>query len=419
MASRRIVILGGGFGGAYCAKALEKEVRAVDCEIYLIDKRNYFVFYPLLIEAGAGNIEPRHAVVPIRPFLRKTHFHTGQLRNLDTAARKVFYDVPEIHHSREVEYDELVISLGSITRMIDIPGLRDHAFEMKSLTDAVALRDRSIEMLETAESSRDPEQRSALLHFVVVGGNFTGVEVAGEFQHFLREASRFYRHVRPEECRVTLIELAPRILSALDESLSDYAAEHLRKLGVDVRLKSSINQVGPDRVYLTSGEVLSTRTVIWAAGIAPNPLVQSFGFPLDRNGYILCERDFRVRGFENIWAIGDCAVNVDSTGKPYPATAQHAVREARLLARNLTLSLKGLPAELHDIPTRGSLAALGGHRAVAKIGRFRLSGIPAWVVYRTYYLWTMPSWPRKLRIAFDWTLDLLFGRDYVQLGIRR
>jgi NADH:ubiquinone reductase (H+-translocating) len=418
-ASTRIVILGGGFAGAYCAEEFERYLQKTNCEVFLLDRHNYFIFYPFLIEAGTGGIEPRHAVVPLRPFLKKTHFHTGEIESVDPALQKVFYRIPSTDQMREVDYDHLVIALGSTTRMLNVPGMREWGREIKTLADAIALRDRAIQMLEQAESATDGIRRTASLHFVIVGGNFTGAELAGQLKALLNRASRFYRHLSSLECRVTLVEISDRILSALDPELSAYAAQHLSELGVDVRLRTSVQEVSPDWVRLSTGEQVATSTLICCAGVAPNPVVSKLNLPfesIDGKGYILCNRDLRVRSFANVWAIGDCAVITDAKGKPYPAMAQHALREGRVLARNLARVLAGQPPLPCDIKTRGSIAALGDHRGVARIGRFRVSGVTAWLINRAYYVWALPGWSRRLRIVSDWTLDLLFSRDYVHLG---
>jgi NADH:ubiquinone reductase (H+-translocating) len=415
---KRVVILGGGFGGAYCARGLEK-VRDVPPEVFLIDTHNYFIFYPLLIEAGTGRIEPRHAVVPLRPYLKRTHVVTGEIQSIDTAAQNVFYRTAISSSPVAIEYDHLVIALGSRTRMIDLPGLREHAFQLKTLADAIALRDRAIQMLEFADASRSAAERTALLQFVIVGGNFTGTELAGHLQELLNEASRYYDNVHSTECRVILIELAERILPALDEELSSYAAVHLSRMGVDIRLRTSVQNVTGSFVDLSTGERLATNTVIWCAGVAPNPLIAKLPLPVDTKGYIRCDRDMRVSGFQNIWAVGDCAVILDAQGRPYPATAQHAIQEARCLAMNLSRVFTNREPLACDIKTRGSLAAIGQQRGVARIGRVRLSGFAAWLVNRLYYLWQMPGWARKMRIGFDWLLDLIFSPDYVQVGVHK
>jgi NADH dehydrogenase len=417
--ARPIVILGGGFAGAYCAQSLEKKLGRFNADICVIDRNNYFIFYPFLIEAGTGSIEPRHAVIPIRSFLRTANFLRGEITGIDTNRQFVSYRGAGSDRDQIVEYEQLAIALGSITRMPAIPGLREWGLQIKTLTDAIALRDRTIHLLELADVAASPEERRALLHVVIVGGNFTGVELAGELQYLLRQATtRLYKHISPNDCRVTLIEITDRILPALDPDLADYARQRLEGLGVNIMLKSSVNAVFPDGVETDAGRRIFSHTVIWAAGVAPNPLINKLHLPVNPLGYILCERDLRVQGFENVWAIGDCAVNLGPDGKPYPAMAQHALREGQALARNIADVLQGRPAGPCDIRTRGAIATLGGRKAVAKIFSIKLRGFPAWFIRQTYYLLRVPGWSRKVRIALDWTLNLVFSRDIVQLGIR-
>lgn len=303
--------------------------------------------------------------------------------------------------------------------MPSIQGLRRYGFQLKSLADAVALRDRAIRLLELAEATPDPRKRRALLHFVVVGSNFTGVEVAGEFDIFLKHASRYYKNIKPSDCKVTLVEIADCILPVLDTDLSSYAEEHLRERGINIRLHTTVSRVGASRITLNDDSQLYTCTVVWCAGIAPNPLVSNLSLPTDKRGYILCENDFRVKGFDNVWAIGDCAVNPDPQGNPYPATAQHAVGEAKCAAKNIARAMRDQETIPCDLASRGALAALGCRTAVAKVFGIKLSGFIAWFLWRTVYLFKMPGWARRLRVALDWTMGLLFKRDYVQLGVHR
>jgi NADH dehydrogenase len=411
---QRVVILGSGFGGAYCAQQLER--LSPDTEILLLDRNNYFLFYPLLIEAGTGSLQPNHVVVPVRSFVRKARFKMAEVLGVDFGQRTVQYEVPGSGERQTAPYDQLVVSLGSVTRMPDLPGLREHGFEVKSLTDAVRLRDRAIRLLEAANASDDARRRREQLHYVVVGGNFTGAEVAGEFHTYLRRAARHYPNLDPDDCRVTLIEKADRILGSLDPDLSDFARMNLERRGIEVRTEDSLVEMTDTRVRLVSGEVLDAATVVWCAGIEPNPLVRRLDLPKDERGYLVCDRDLRVRGTENVWAIGDCAVNIDEHGSTYPSTAQHAVRQGTHLARNLVdVSEAGTPAAF-SFKSLGSLVALGCRSGVAKVGRLKLSGFPAWWLHRTAYLMKMPGWSRRIRVALDWTLDLFFRRDYVLLG---
>lgn len=418
--SKRVVILGAGFGGAYCARTLEKLRRSDDVEIVLCDRNNYFVFYPLLVEAGTGSLEPRHVVVPIRSFLKSPGvFRMGEVTDLDIDQRQVGLRLPGDERRSVLSYDHLVLALGSVTRLPDIPGLDAFGYQMKSLTDAVALRDRAIRLLEAANVTENADRRRAFLHFVVVGANFTGVEVAGEFHAFLREAARRYPHVDEDDCRVTLVEIGSGILSALDPKLARYARLQLERRGIDVRLETTVKEIHEDHLVLRDGTELPASTVIWCAGIAPNPLQLEIGLPLDERGYLVCDRELRVTGCQNVWGIGDCAVNLDEHGKAYPATAQHAVRQGVHLARNIARVLAGSEPVAYRYRSRGALAALGCRTAVAKLFGVKLSGFLAWWAFRTVYLFKMPGMARKLRVALDWTLELLFPREAVQLGVHR
>jgi NADH dehydrogenase len=413
------VIIGAGFSGAYCAQKLERKLARQDVEIILIDEHNYFVFYPLLAEAGTGSLEPRHAVVPIRSFLKSHIFRMARVVQIDLADNRVICRQIELNKQEIIQYDHLVIALGSVTQLPAIPGIREYGFTLKDLGDAISLRDRAIEMLELADSTSDRSLRRQLLHFVVVGGSFTGIEVAGEFEFFLRQGARFFRGIGPDEYQLSVIEMTDRILPALERPLADYAQERLESRNVQFFLRNKVTELGADHLVLENGEVLEARTLIWAAGIAPNPLLRDLDVPQDNRGYILCDADLRVSGLQNVWAIGDCAVNPDPEGRAYPATAQHAVRQGKCLADNLLRVLDGKGTAPCQIGTRGSLAALGCRTGVAEVFGLRLSGFPAWFLWRTVYLLKMPTLSRKFRVALDWSLDLLFSRDFVELGVHR
>jgi NADH dehydrogenase len=415
----RIVIVGGGFGGAYCAQKLEGLLRPGEADVVLLDRNNYFIFYPLLVEAGTGSLEPRHAVVSIRAFLDRTKYVMADVVTVDHDRREVVARLPDAHQQLRIEYDHLVLTPGSVTRLPDVAGLKEHGFEIKSLADAVQLRDHAIRQLERADAIDDQQLRRQLLHIVVVGANFTGVEVAGEFQVFLQRAARRFANVQRDDIKVTLVEIGPRILPALDSDLAEYATERMMRRGMVVRLGTSVDRVEADRAVLSDGTALATETVIWCAGIAPSPLVERLGVPVDDRGYILCDRELRVQGSDHVWAIGDSAVNPDPEGRPYPATAQHAVQQGQYLARNLVRVLRDRPPLPCDIRSKGALAALGCRTGVAKVFGFKVSGFPAWFLWRTVYLMKMPGLARRLRIALDWTMDLMFPKDIVQLGLSR
>ncbi len=415
----RVVVVGGGFGGAYLARELERELRRDEVELIVVDRHNHFVFTPLLVEAGTGGVEPRHAVVSLRRFVRRCRVLMAEVTDVDPEGAAIHYRLDGDGSDHTLSYDHLVLAPGSVTRMPPVDGLAEHGFEIKSLADAVDLRDRAIQLLELADATADPERQQELLHFVVVGGNYTGVEVAGEFHELLRTGARSYPHVDAGVVRTTLIELTDRILPALDRGLADYAADQLRRRGVEIRLEETVERVEPDQVALRGGGTLRTHTVIWAAGIAPSPLNERSGLPTDERGYLRCGADMRVEGQDRVWAIGDAAVNPDPDGDPYPPTAQHATRQGQALARNLVAVVRGREPRPRAIPDLGSLVMLGHRRAVAEVLGVRLSGFLAWWLYRTVYLSKMPGLGRKVRVALDWTLDLLSRPDLVQLGIGR
>jgi NADH:ubiquinone reductase (H+-translocating) len=418
MTKQRIIILGGGFAGAYCAQALENHRCEKQAEVLLINRHDYLLFYPLLVEAGIGNVETRHAVISLRAFLKNTAFRMGDILDVDISRREVTFQVGDEGEVEKLAADHLIFALGSIAHLPDVPGLATYGYSMKTLTDAIILRDRAIELLETADGISDDQKRRALLHFVVVGGNFSGVEVAGEFNSYLRRAKSRYRNIHPSDIHVTLINRADFILKELDEDLGRYALHEMQRSGVSFKFGTTVQRIEHGQTTLTNGETLATHTVIWCAGTAPHPLIRKTGLPVDERGYILCERTLRVKGFGNVWAAGDCAINVDAQGKHYPFTAQHAVKEGVHLARNLTRVIEGQAPLPCNIRSLGSLALIGHHVGVAKILRFKFSGCFAWFFYRTIYLIKLPGWSRRIRTALDWTLDVFFPRNQVQLGIR-
>lgn len=414
----RVIVVGGGFGGAFAVQRLARRLRRDEAEVLLIDRNNYFVFHPFLVEAGTGSLPPQHAVVGLRAFTHSRGLLMGEFTGADYAQRTIRWRPVGLDHERDLPYDELVLAVGSVTNLPDIPGLREQALQVKGVGDAIALRDRAIRLLEQADQCNDPARQRSLLHFVIVGSSFTGTELAGEFEVFLRRAARRYANITPADISVTLVDIADRILPNLHADLAAFAAGKLRRRGVHLRLGTSVARVEARRVTLGDGTVLDAETVVWCAGIAPNPALAGLGLPVDSRGWVLCDPDLRVRGVEHVWAIGDCAVNPGPDGKPYPATAQAAVQQGRAVADNLARVLRGkapVPCVARD---RGSLVPLGCRTGVARIGPLRLSGFPAWFLWRTVYLLKMPGWGRRLRVALEWSIGLLFGRDDVQFGLR-
>ena len=416
---KRIVILGGGFGGAYAAKALSKGLPN-DWEFTLIDRNNFLLFYPLLVEAGVGTIEPRHVVVPLRDFVADQDFRMAEVTGVDLAEQQVRYRMIGSQSVSSMHYDHLVLAMGSTTKMPPVKGLAEFGFQLKSLADSISLRDRAIRLLELANTVQDPETRRALLRVVVVGANFTGIELAGEYQDFLTDAYKSYRNIKRSDISVVVLELGDRILSALDESLAAYAHKHLSRRGLDIRTKMSVTEVCEDHVVLTSGETLHSYTCVWAAGIAPSPLLDRVGgLPRVERGWIDCEPDLRVKGFDNVWAVGDLAHVRGPDGKGYAATAQISSRQGSRCALNILKTLREEHTEPFVYNDAGSIAALGCRTAVASIFGIKVAGFFAWWFYRTVYVAKMPSWSRRIRIVLDWTTELFFKREIVQLGVPR
>ncbi|QDU87904.1 NADH dehydrogenase-like protein [Pirellulimonas nuda] len=414
MVKSRVVIAGGGFAGAYCARRLER-LAPEGTQVVLINPRNYFVFFPLLVEAATSALEPRHVVAPLRQFLRKTRLVMAQVESVDIAKQQVVA-APELGEPITFGYDHLVLALGSVNMVPDVPGLKQHGYFMKSLPDALLLRDRAIGMLEMADASDDDQRRRALLSFVVVGASYTGIEVAGEFFDFLQDASRLYPRIDKKEIRVIVVQRGGRILDTMSEALSSRAAELLTRRGLEIVTSDTVVNIDSSSATLASGRVIATHTVVWTAGIAAPPLLGELGLPVEHHGYLSCEPDLRVADTTNVWGIGDCAVNPDPDGHPYPPTAQHALQEGEQAARNIVATLRGKPTEPLVYKSKGTLTPLGGGRAIAEVFGMHFTGRIAWLMWRTVYLSKMPGLGRKARVGLDWLLDMFFRRDCSQQG---
>lgn len=419
-AKRRVVIIGGGFGGAYAAQELSRRSSG-EFEVTLLDRNNYMLFYPLLVEAGVGAVEPRHVVVPLRKFLPRGDFRMAEVQRVDLERKQIEYHVIGCDDPELIHFDHLVFALGSVTKIPStIPGLREYGFELKSLVDAVELRDRAIRMLELANTMESAKDRRDLLRVIVVGANFTGIELAGEYHAFLTELSHDYPHVDESDIQMIVLEYADRILPAVDKKLADWCHETLTKRGVDIRTKTSISEVGEHHATLTTGERVATQTVIWAAGIAPSPMIAAIeGMPVNQKGYIECERDLRVKGYDNVWAIGDSATVFDANGKPYAATAQNASRQGPHVAKNIVNAMDGLPLKPFDFKVLGSFAAIGRRQAAAEVMGRNVPGFLGWVIYRGAYLMKMPTFAMKARLLMDWILEFFLHSTPVQLGVHR
>jgi len=413
---RRIVILGGGFGGVYAARALEKMLRPGEAEICLVNRENYFVFQPLLPEVISGNIGIFDTVAPIRRLCKRTQLYVRDVEKIDLQRKVVTLAAsPFRPRNTELTYDYLVFATGTRTDVSGMPGMADHAMPFRTLGDALALRNRVLQAVEEAAVEQDPEFRERLLTFVVGGGGFSGVEVIAEMNDFLRRIAPTYG-IRREEIRCVLVHSGERILPEVSPALADYAQKILTKRGVILKLKDRITGATAESAVLKNGGHLPTRTLVTTVPAGPVPLVQALDAPKEK-GRLLVGPTLELDGHEgSVWALGDCASIRMTSGEAAPPTAQHATREAETVAQNIVATLRGEPKVKFNFAGLGKMGSLGHHSAVAEIfGGIKLSGLLAWFFWRTVYLMKMPGLDSKLRVATDWTVGLLFQTDLVQL----
>jgi len=416
---KKIVIVGGGFGGVYAALELDKWLfRHPDVDVTIVNRDNFFLFTPMLHEVGASDLDMTHIVNPIRALVRRVHFMEAEVAAIDLEARQVVISHGGDAHRHELEYDHLVIALGAITNFYHLPGVEEHALTMKSLGDAIALRNRLIECLEEA----DPEccrVKVPLLTFVVAGGGFAGVETVAAVNDFVREALRFYPHLTEAQLRVVLVHDGPVILPELGVRLGTYAQRKLTERKVEIRVNTKIAGMSAAGVTLGDGTMIPAKTLVWTAGTTPNPLLGTLPCPKER-GRVVANASLEVPGWSGVWALGDCAVISDPhTGKPYPPTAQHALRQGRVLAENLLAAIRGRQKRPFVFKTIGLLASIGRRTGVAQILGINFSGFVAWWLWRTIYLSKLPRVEKKVRVALDWLLDIVFSKDLVQFRTLR
>jgi NADH dehydrogenase len=410
---KRIVILGGGFGGVYAAIHLEKLLtRESAIEICLVSRDNFFLFTPMLHEIAASDLEITNIVNPLRKLLRKVEVLVGDVDQIDLRNKQVLISRGYRKHSQQLDYDHLVIALGSITNFYDVPGLADLAIPMKSLRDAVQLRAQIIQHLEEANSECNPVDRQSLLTFVVAGGGFAGVETVAALNDFVREALPFYPNLREDMLRLMLVHSGPAILPELGENLGRYTEKVLARRGVEVRLNTRVKSMTETEVFLADGISIPSRTLVWTAGTVPSPVISSLPCAKER-GRLLVNQFLQVPEWPNVWAVGDCAFvpDIRISGKSHPPTAQHAIREGKVVAQNIAAVLSGRALKSFSFRTIGLLASIGRRTGVARIFGFNFSGFFAWWMWRTVYLSKLPGLDKKVRVAFDWTLDLLFPKD--------
>jgi len=415
----KVVIAGGGFGGFYAARELERRLPEQSALVTLISDTNYLLFTPLLAGAAAGTLEPRHVVVPLRGELHRTNILRGEVTSAAPDARRLA--VRTEAGEEELEYDHLIVAVGSISRTIDLPGLAEHGVGLKTLGDAIGLRNRVIRSLEIAENVDDAGEREAYLNFVFVGGGYAGLEAMAELQDFAADIIHLYPRCRLQGMRWLLVEMQQRVMVEVPDKLAAFATRELRGRGLEVLTETTVEEVTEDRVRLSTGAEIPTRTLVWTAGVRPAPVVQRLGLPLEDSGRIRVDARMRVEGREDVWAVGDAAAVPDpasDTGRPCPPTAQHATRQGQRVGRNVAAAIGAdhTDPQPFDYRTRGVFVDMGRHQAVAQTMGIKWSGTPAWLLGRAYYLSEIPGFGRKLRLLADWTVGLLFGRDSSELG---
>ena len=416
----RVLILGGGFGGIYAAIELERALRARhDVSITLVTRDNYFLFTPMLHEVAASDLEMHTIVNPLRKMLRRVKTFTGNIETINLERRCVAVTHGFDHHAHELSYEHLIIALGSSTNFFGLPGLKDAALTIKTLDDAIELRNRLITHLEEANSECAAGERQPLLTFVVVGAGFAGVETLGGINDFLREAIRFYPNLTPEFVRTILISSDEFILPELGNELGAYAQRKLAGRGVEIIARTRVTAVRGGIVELSDGRTIPASTLVWAAGNAPNPLVAALPIA-KKGGRILVDEYLAVKELPGVWALGDCAMIPDRKTRGFhPPTAQHAIREARCAARNIATEIVGGKRRPFHFSTLGRLAAIGRRTGVANVFGLNFSGFLAWWLWRTIYLFKLPRLEKKMRVALDWTLDLCFAKDFACVTARQ
>ena len=414
---KRVLVLGGGFGGVAAARHLS-QATGDDVEVRLINRANVLTYTPFLADVAGGTLAAVHAVPPVRALAPLARHEVAEVLAIDVAAQKVTTRLPDGVRT-ERDYDYLVVALGATTSFRHGEGSAQHGLALSSIADAYFLRNRVLEMLELASVSRDPALRRELLTFVFCGGGFSGIEGAAAIEDLVHDALCFYPDIEPAEPRFILAPHGDRLLEQIDETLGDYVLRQFERRMVDVRLGVGVTKVDARSATLSTGEVVPTRTVVWAAGIEVNPLLAGVDLPKDTHGAIRVGRNLQVQGHENVFALGDCAaVPTAKPGSFYAPTAQNAEREGPIAARNILALLRGEAADhTFDYTPIGSLASLGHRKAVAQIKGVSVSGLPAWIMWRGIYLGKLPRSARKVQVALDWVGDLFNPAEITYLPI--
>jgi NADH dehydrogenase len=413
-----VVIAGGGFGGFYAARTLERALPRQSARVTLVNDVNFMLYTPLLPGAAAGTLEPRHVVVPLREALDATDLRIGTVIDASPAENVVRVQSLE-GHREELRYDHLVVALGSVSRTLPVPGLEQHGIGFKSLPEAIELRNRVIRTLEAAETLENPADREAWLTYVFVGAGYAGLEGLAELQDFAADAIEFYPRCRTQGMRWILVEARDRVMPEISADLAEFAVRELRGRGIEIRTNTTLDELTDSTARLSDGETVRTRTCVWTAGVRPHPVIEKLGLPVEGGGRIKVDRTLRVPEYPNVWAIGDAAAVPDPAKKGQsatPPTAQHAIRQGRRVGRNIAAVLGTGRAQPFTYKTKGVFVDMGQGEAVASTLGIKWRGRPAWLLARSYHLAMMPGYKRKSRLLIDWNVQLLFGRDLSELG---
>ena len=430
---KKIIILGGGFAGVECARQLESEFGDdPEIELVMISEDNFLLFTPMLPQVASGMIETRHIVLPIRTICQKTKFYEGRVKNLDPYGKLVTLWGTGDKRSISIHYDFLVVALGSETNFFGMADVEKNAYTMKTLNDAVMLRNRVIDMLEQAENETNPILRKSFLNFVVVGGGFAGIETAGELIDLLLDARKYYRTIHKEDLKVIVLEAMGEILPGFNKKLADFAKDKLIERGIDIRLKKavtsfngnevttkSLDETPKDSIDQSEIESIITKTLIWTAGVTPVNTIKRSMFKTEK-GKLIVNDFLEVPEFPGVFAIGDCALFVDpKTNRPFPPTAQIAEAQAKMAAKNLISLIKNSEKEKFVYHSKGQMAIIGKRSGIATFLGMNISGFLAWLIWRNVYLSKIPTFDKKTRVFLDWVIDLFFDRDISRLKLMK
>ena len=412
---RHILVVGAGFAGLYAAMGL-KDAVADGHRVTVVNQESFFQYQPFLPEVASGTIDPRAAVVPLRRVLKHCRIVIGEVIRVDHDARAAHVRTAG-GDERTIGYDIVVLAPGSRSRVVPVPGLAEHGIGFKTVQEAIYLRNHVLAQLDVTASEEDAARRRAALTFVFVGGGYAGVEALGELEDLARDAIAIYPDLDASEMRWILVDAADRILPELPAGLASYAHDLLQQRGIEIKLRTRLDSAEDGLIRLSEGDPFPAETLVWTAGVKPSPLARESGLPVDEQGHLLADRYLRVDGVEDAWGAGDAAAVPDeTTGDLSPPTAQHGLRQGKRVAANIEALLAGRPLQPFIYANIGGVCSLGRYKGVAVVKGLRFRGFIGWFLHRSYHLLAMPTWTRRVKIAMDWTVALLFPRDLAQLG---